>query len=412
MYQLTMTCDVVFIGGGFRTTTFLASNPNLFSKKLCIIEQTNTLGAGSFSHFNITSSSNGSSFFRYVDPLGEFGWIYSDPIISKVANTKAPVSLDLLSQALTELGKKIGIKIGNESIFLGRKVEYVDVDPDLDYPIKIELDSGERICAKICVLGTGRSETIHPSLIDYRSKVWLSSNFLSSNLQNVLSKQLYELSFGRILILGCSHSAFSVLQHILNLIKRIQQSHPSYGHPSISIFHRRAVRLYYSSVRSAQEEQVIGREELMSFLRDVCPDTGIVFRDTGLRHVSKSLYCSVWKGQFSHVTMKRIEDLNNCKKMFDKADMIIQALGYRPRTPEIRVFEKCFRLATAETPLNAGCDGFIALPGVSNRRHIAAIRVDPTPRFLQDNGTYAKNLYHLLGKMILFHLHRSVDFTE
>ena len=402
-HSIKKAYDILFIGAGFRVTTFIASNPHLLSKKICIVESSPTFGPGSFSNFSLNSSSNGSRFFRHVDPLGEFGWIYSNPITAEVANAKHPVPIHQLSIALTELGEKISSRIGSHSVLLNRRVEDINVDPNLDYPIKIKLNSGKHITSKVCVLGTGRIERTYPLLRNYSDKLWLSSRFLSIKAQQAVIEQLYQMSSKTICILGCSHSAFSVLHHLLKVVERIKESNSLYIFPKIIILHRKPVRVCYSSLENAVEEQATyGSEEDIDIARDVCPTTGIVFRDTGLRHISKELYYAVKRGSFSYVKMQIVKSLNTSHKFFNESDMIIQALGYKPRVPNIKICGKLYRSSKSGESLRSRKDGFLDLPGIDNSCHIAEIRVNSTPRSLRDHGNYAMELYKTLGDKIFF----------
>ena len=49
-------------------------------------------------------------------------------------------------------------------------------------------------------------------------------------------------------------------------------------------------------------------ELIFDALRDVCPVTGIVFRDSGLRHESRALLCELWAG---NVDGARLLDVMN-----------------------------------------------------------------------------------------------------
>jgi hypothetical protein len=397
-------CDVLFVGGGFRTTTFLASNPALFGYRICVVEQECVLGPGSYGRFTAQSSSDGRSFFRYVDRDGPFGWIYNDSIIGMVANSRTPVSLQLLSNALARLGEVITTELGKGQILLGDRVSYVDISPDNDYQVMAQTSNGHVIRARLCVFGTGRCERLHTVAKPFQEKVWLSSMLLASDHRDRLCDCLRDLSAGLIVVLGCSHSAFSSVALLLDSIKSVAERLSNYVDPRIIIVQRRAVRLNYASVAQARGEQIEGREEMLDPVRDVCPDTGIVFRDSGLRHRSRDLYCAIWRGDYPSVELQRIRDLDECHSLLNRADLIVQALGYQGRTPEIRMSGTCVRSADAATRLNVDDNGFVILDGDRSCRYIATVRVEPTPPTARDSGAYAKDLYHQLAKRIITYL--------
>jgi len=103
--------------------------------------------------------------------------------------------------------------------------------------------------------------------------------------------------------------------------------------PRITIAHRSPVRLMYPSLEEARREHVARRDETPDPVRDVCPKTGTVFRDSGLRHESRALYCAVWEGQLPNVALRRVSELDDGLGLLRSADLIVQATGYVGQTP-------------------------------------------------------------------------------
>ncbi len=383
--------DVIFIGGGFRTITFLASNPGLLQQKVAIIEATDRLGCGSFCDLTATTSSWGSAFFKHVDRRGPLGWIFVDPTIGPIASSQFPVEIKLLSEALANLGISIAEHLPPSSLFLSCSAKRIDIFDDDDFPVLVSLDDGRRLRARWCVLGTGRHEELNRYVSRWEPKTWLSAKVLSRTHRACLADRLFECRTGSLTILGCSHSAFAALEVILGMLDRIGTPTPRL--PQIRMVHRRRVRLYYDSVVAAKREQIAEREELFNPIEHVCPDTGKVFRDSGLRNSSRELYCSIWRGDRPNVQMYLVDQLEGAENLLQRSSLIVQALGYVGRFPQVYVNDNL----TLPRSVIPDEEGFLSFQSFRGHSPIAAIRVAPTPRHLQDHGVYAKDLYARLG---------------
>ena len=101
---------------------------------------------------------------------------------------------------------------------------------------------------------------------------------------------------------------------------------------AITILHRRPLRVFFHSAEAALRT---GYTEFGP--EDICPVTGFVFRLAGARQQSRKLVMRVLgvgepRSEF-RVNLRRIEadDLAASQRVLDEADVIIAALGYRPR---------------------------------------------------------------------------------
>ncbi len=68
---------------------------------------------------------------------------------------------------------------------------------------------------------------------------------------------------------------------------------------------------------------------------DVCPDSGLVFRNGGLRKDAKWLYLDIRDGRENRVRLERIADIADCDAIFARAGLILQATNFAPRLPRI-----------------------------------------------------------------------------
>ncbi len=68
---------------------------------------------------------------------------------------------------------------------------------------------------------------------------------------------------------------------------------------------------------------------------DVCPATGLVFRNGGLRKDAKWLYLDIRDGRENRVRLEKIDDIADCGETFARAGLILQATNFAPRLPRI-----------------------------------------------------------------------------
>jgi hypothetical protein len=183
---------------------------------------------------------------------------------------------------------------------------------------------------------------------------------------------------------------------VLQVAEELRQRRPGYRPPPVWVLRRGPARLMYDSADQAHAGQIPGREQPFRPDSDVCPQTGIVFRDSGLRHESRSLYCALWAGQVPGVRLAQATQLRDAAALLSEAGMVIQALGYRGRLPDILVNGVLARPAAATVPLYGDEDGAVVLAG---RRHAAlsVLRAEPTPRDQRDNAAYGSHLYPRLA---------------
>lgn len=124
--------------------------------------------------------------------------------------------------------------------------------------------------------------------------------------------------------------------------------------------------------------------------------TGIVFRDSGLRHSSKALYCDLWTGNLPDARIVRITRLRDATDLLNSADLIVQALGYHGEVPDIVVSGKLVRSSHSDERLVSDDDGAAVIGGCVYE-NLSVLRVEPTPRERRDNSAYGSDLYRRLS---------------
>lgn len=382
-------CDIAFVGGGFRTTTFLASSPQLLSRKIRIIERGSSIGPGAFVDYTANSTSYGSRFLRGISMDDDITSKFQTPDARELAHSEHPVPLSQVAKALSQIGHAITTTLGESQVALNTLVKSVDIQ-SLGGPIALVGSKGTIARAKHVVVATGRAERLHPALARWRHKVVLSNAVIRHSHRQEVEGKLAGLSGQTVVIVGSSHSAMSALSTLLNI-----RSNLELRDVKILVLQRAPARLMYENVEAAKIKQIPDREVLFRHDRDICPATGVVFRDSGLRHESRNLYCTLWAGGLPGVDLVRAT-LDDANHIFDQAGIIIQALGYRGRAPDIRIDGKIIRSGSSVDRLSADDDGSAILDG-SVQKALSVLRVEPTPVDRRDNGVYGAELYQKLA---------------
>lgn len=378
--------ELVIVGGGFRTTTFLASAPHLLGRDVVVLEAGDRLGPGGFADYLLTTTSAGQRFLQHVRYVGALAPLHDDARVRRVADAQAPVAMGDLAAALTTTGAAVQDALGPARARLGARVRHVELDGD--GPVRVVAEDGTTLRARHVVLATGREERAHPGLAPWRDKVLLSGQVVSRSGRPRLAAALDGLAGRGVVVAGCSHSAMSVLR----TLRRLTDG-------PVTVLQRSPARLTYDSLASALDAHVPGREQLPSPARDVCPATGMVFRDSGLRHESADLYRALWAGAVPDARVLRVGDVAEARAELDAAGLVVQALGYHGRAPELREHGMVVRPPDSAERMRTTPDGAWLHDGVP-RSTLSVLRTEPTPADQRDNAAYGSRLYADLARRI------------
>ncbi len=130
----------------------------------------------------------------------------------------------------------------------------------------------------------------------------------------------------RVAIVGGSTSAAAVAYALLNRMPEV-----TFGPGGVTILHRRELRVFYPNVEAALAD---GYTEFGA--DDICPISGRVFRLSGFRLDSRELIMR-GRGIGGRPPEPRLQlhrlgvDNASSLELLDQADIVIAALGYRPR---------------------------------------------------------------------------------
>lgn len=125
-----------------------------------------------------------------------------------------------------------------------------------------------------------------------------------------------------IVIVGGSHSAFSVVEYLLRYFGQYIDT------GQITVLVRDHVKLHYSTVSAALQQSADLRHSTID------PETQEVNRYSGLRKAVKSVYEKIIAGNESRVELIKGSQ-HSSSRMFDQAGIIIQGVGYQPSIPKI-----------------------------------------------------------------------------
>lgn len=385
-------CDIAFVGGGFRTTTFLASAPELLQTRIRVIERGSLIGPGAFADYAVTSTSVGSRFLRGVSLDTAAASTLQMPHVAALSRAEHPVPLDQVAGALTEIGSMLTTALGANQVLLNTEVLSIDVSSK-GQSVVLTTARGPATTARHVVIATGRRERLHPELDQWRSKVLLSNTVIRQSWREELERNMIDLAGGPVVIAGCSHSAMSALGTLLTIRQKL-----NLPNLEIKVLQRGPARLMYESLKYAVAQHVPDREILARPDRDVCPDTGIVFRDSGLRHESKDLYCALWNGDIDRVGLVRAT-LQDADPIFREAGLIVQALGYHGEVPNINVDGHLVRSRYSPDRFKADDHGAVIM-GNRKMAVLSVLRVEPTPIDQRDNAVYGAGLYKNLARRL------------
>lgn len=399
--------DLAIIGGGYRTTTFLASAPELLKYKITILEKRNILGPGAFQDYMITTSSSGKSMLKHLSYKGPFAPLKSSNEVCSISNCHNPVQAEDLATALHEIGKTLCNTLDQKSIHMNTCIQKIVLAPNNDL-IKMYSDNGEIIYTNHALIATGRIERLNTQLKSWHHKTVLSQSIISKQYQKEIEKKLLSMKQSSIVIAGSSHSAMSVLQVLLPMLQELELQYKTFQSPEIIVLQRGLTPLMYEDKKQALENQIIGRERIFNEVTDTCPQTGIIFRDSGLRHISKETYCKLYDHKIKNASLIRINELQEASTILEQAGLIIQALGYFGNAPDIYMSDQLIRSNQSQERLVTDHDGAAVIHG-QRFENLSVMRIEPTPMNQKDNAAYGSNLYQMLAERLEQSLKKSEE---
>ncbi len=382
--------DLLVVGGGYRGTSFLASQEWLLNRDVVVLERSDELGRGGFGDYDCVSTSVASRFVAQVAPEVAAGVRSPDRLTSLRAASTSPVPLTDVAEVMADIGGVIRSRLPRGAVRTGAEVEQLDVRSD---HVVARTADGSLTRARHALLATGREERPHPELAPWEHKVVLSSHFISVQGTDELIVRLAAAG-GPLVIAGGSHSAVAVLLRLLRL-----RADGLVADLPVVLVRRSRVRLHHQSLAHAVAKRDPHVEHDIDPMADVCPATGQVNRDSGLRGVGRATYLQVVAGEVPGVRVQHASRLDACTGLLDGAGLVVQALGYHGRAPTLRLPDGTVRAARSAERLVNLSDGTAVVAGAPVER-LSVLRVEPTPSVVRDHGLFGQGMYPALARRL------------
>jgi Pyridine nucleotide-disulphide oxidoreductase len=342
---------IVIIGGGpAGVAPLLAAHrrgrlSEVLNQGVTVVEQSAAVGAGSIGRWCINSDSTG---FSFADCLagpadGELAVLRNHPITREVFAVgegtvplqRAGEFLALVGQAITSVvtGSPKGNVLKSHTAVSTQRTGEGWLTVVRDTPTGRE----RTIESRHLILATGASQPLERLQREVVAGVNLVNRCGERLLQSgdVVSREGFAAvsthlsTLGRaprVVIVGGSTSAAAIAHTLLNRMPGV-----AFGSRGLAILHRRPLRIYYPSVDAAVADNYteFGSD-------DICPVSGRVFRLAGFRLESRELIMRA-RGLGGRPAEPRLqlhrlgENDAEALALLDNADLVIAALGYRPR---------------------------------------------------------------------------------
>lgn len=342
------TYRLVIIGGGpAGLAPLLAAHRKgllgeILSGGVAIIEASDYFGVGGLGQYAINSDSTGTTF---VDCLcspesSALTSLQSHPLTREIAAAgNGAVPLPLAGRFLSLVGETLASMVAEHpgcAVFAGHRAlcakrghrHWATTIADCDGRIHI-------LSSQFVVIATGATQPAERlaaeqvagiNLVErYQFKLMQSGTVFVSGGLDAIASRLARSAEPQVAIIGGSTSAAALANALL------QHGSLRFAACGVTILHRRPLRIYYPSVQDALND---GYMEFNA--EDICPISKRVFRFAGFRLDSRDLIMRA-RGIGGRPAEPRLA-LHQLKPtdpeaiaIMDRADLVIAALGYRPR---------------------------------------------------------------------------------
>jgi len=380
---LTPEFDVLLVGCGLRGTGLLTAVPELLGRRLGIVEAGQRLGPGSFAHYRIQSNSSGSDFFGWVQADGPFADVLRASHVRALREHKGAFDLQQLALVLESFGNRLRQLVAPERLVLGDPAVSLHVNRGR---IKVRLRSGRELCTRYVVLATGIREAPHPDLQAWQAKRVLSGDIIRRGHEALTARNDHL----RVVVIGASHSTYAVA-------RVLQANLPAGGHDLV-IVHRNPVKLFYRDAAEYAATARSGIEAIPDLSRDACPETGNLFRYSGLRHGALAMFRKIAAGEVPHMRHERVGSIAEAAPLLDAADVVVQATGYESNTFDLWLEGEPCTMRRHRRVVDVSEDGRLVVPGPSSP-NIFVMGMDPYP--YNDNSVTPSSQYARRGRQLL-----------
>lgn|GEM_PF-3442892 len=311
-------------------------------------------------NYDIPSNSDASDFLDGISPDGLFAPVLdSTPARLIRARGTQSVPLQLVALLTAELRRVFLAAAERFPLFKLRLGQMVHEMVQTGTGWVMRFEDGTMIESRLAILAAGSTPHLPPELRRIAEQRGIPLFHSETILRPVNLGDLLPEDARHITVIGASHSAFSVLHKLIEILPGRSID--------LTLAHRTPIRRMHRSA-----ELALAAGEIFDSVRDVCPSSGRVFRFQGLYTRSKLLYEQILAGCHTNITLARCAHAEDVTGIMERSDMVVAATGYRPN---LSLFND-----TAERPIRIGRNG-------------SAANVDATGHLCDNHGRPLASLF-------------------
>jgi dTDP-4-amino-4,6-dideoxygalactose transaminase len=341
---------VLIVGGGPAGTAMLTAASKhgrlaeLAQAGLTIVERDGAIGGGRLGRYAITSDSSAQTFLTAVaeNPHPEIAALANHPAARAVGRYRDALGVPLVEAGplLRATGDRLAdiVTTNGGSVLTGHEVLSARQGDGLwQVRLRCLADDSERVrLTRNLVIATGGHQPLDRLAAQEVAGMGLVAQAGDRLIQSdeVLALGGFEMvgdllagkRAPRIAVIGGSTSALTTIALLL-------KGRPALplGAGAITLLHRRAIRPFYPSAEAALAEGYTDFTEA-----DICPVSGFVYRLAGFRLEARELVLRMLgvdgRAPDPRVALHRISGEDEAARdVIAGADLVIAALGYRPR---------------------------------------------------------------------------------
>ncbi len=343
--------SALIVGGGPAGTALLTAATKLdrlvalAREGLAVVERDAVLGRGAIGNYAITSDSTAETFLTAVKDnvhaeVAALEGHLSGQEIALHKGGKVGVPLARTTPFLEATGARLAQIVAENGGVVATRSEVVEARRTRDghwaATVRNLVTGGERVmrAANLVIATGGHQAREHiaaervagAALGDLAGdRLMLGDDFLALGGVDRLRERLSATRAPRIAIVGGSTSALAAAALILKAAPALPL-----GAGALALYHRRPLRPFYPSAEAARAD---GFTDFGP--GDICPVSGFVYRLAGFRLEARELVLRMLgvggRVPDPRMALRRIDNEAAIRAEIEAADVVIGALGYRPR---------------------------------------------------------------------------------
>ena len=287
-------------------------------ESLHIIEANDAAG-GKMASYRLNANTSAHDVVRGIDDGTPFVAVRDHYLTHPQTQSELIPLADIGRLMVQPLAKSMRAFLG-ERLHCGVEVARIEIQPDRFR--SYQSDGQLLIDSESLLLCCGARENPLPELLTTVDRWEGSGQFLARENLDGLRVDNHR----PIVIVGASHSAFSCAWRLLyDPLFSVFAG----GRDIVLLQRRERIKL-----RCSQEFAVANGVEFDP-QTDVCPISGLVFRNGGLRKDAKQLYLDIRDGRETRARILLMDQLSDQQDLLEEASLILQATGFESGLPTI-----------------------------------------------------------------------------